>query len=180
MSPVRRFIVVPESLEFADGRPTPRPSFIFTQVLDWVAANAGERDEVYLAPANAYGGETTEEQAADGYLRARGVRCAVFCPGKNLGEYRHDGRYVDTWGNATHLLPLVDRTAVYELVVGEFHARRAEWCFRRAGFRLARVHAIPHRVLRGGVTTRNLYYKSRAIHQLYEWAAYVRDRIVYR
>jgi uncharacterized SAM-binding protein YcdF (DUF218 family) len=176
----RRFIVVPESLEFASGKPLARPSFIYRQVLDWVIAQAEAGDEIYLAPANNYGGSVTEEQAADEYLRQRAIAGSVYCPGRNLGPYAHDGAYVDTWGNAERLARWVDRARGYDLVAGEFHARRAEWCFRKVGFRIERVIAVPHRVQPGGVVWRNAYYKSRLAHRLYEWAAYLRDRIVYR
>lgn len=59
----RNFIIVPESLE-ADpkGFPTDRPSFAFRQVLDHVLSMAVPSDNVYLAPANTFGGAMAEEQ----------------------------------------------------------------------------------------------------------------------
>lgn len=175
----RDFIVVPEALEAdRDGRPTRRPSFAFRQVLDEVARLAGAGDRVFLAPANSLGGPVTEEQAAWDYLRRDGAPAfALFCPGENLGEYRHDGAYVDTWDNAVRLARVLDRSrGSYELVAGRLHAPRAAWCFARCGYRIARVHAVAYRQQPGRMMPRHFYYRFPLLHRAYEALAFLRDR----
>lgn len=176
------YIVVPESLE-ADraGRATVRPSFVYRQVLRRVREIARPGDTVYLAPANAFGGPLTEEQAAWHFLQeAGGPAFDLRCPGMNLGEFRRGDAYIDTYGNAKELarvLPAAGRD--FELVVAEPHARRAAWCFRRAGYRIARVHAVPIVYERARVVRRTFYYRHPLLHRAYEFLAHCRDRIKY-
>jgi len=175
----RDFIVVPEALEAGgDGRPTDRPSFAYRQVLDHVARLAGAGDRVFLAPANSMDGPTTEELAAWAYLANRGPHAfAFFCPGVNLGDYRHDGSYVDTWGNAARLARVLDhRAAEFDLVVAAPHARRAAWCFRRFGYRIRKVHPVSLEMRPGRLVARHFYYRHPWLHRLYEALALIRDR----
>lgn len=175
-------MVVPESLE-ADlrGRPTGRPSFVYAEVLDYVRRTAGERDDVYLAPANAFGGDVREEIAAWRHLEATGPRFRIHCPGINLGPYDPPGAYIDTLGNAFLLSRLIDpRAEEYHLVAAGPHMRRAAWCFERAGFILGRRHPVPVRGRSGRVVKRTCYYRHPMMHHLYESLAYVRDRWIKR
>ncbi|MEJ1974400.1 MAG: ElyC/SanA/YdcF family protein [Lacunisphaera sp.] len=137
---------MPESLE-ADlaGRPTGQPSFAFRQVLAYVLQTAEANDQVYLAPANAFGGALTEEQVAYHYLRAKHARFQLRCPGINLPAIVDRPAYVDTWDNAVLLSRVIAKEGMnFELVTTALHARRAAWCFSRVGFDLSRVHAVPY------------------------------------
>ncbi len=68
----RPLVVVPEGLAGgARGKTLPEPSFVFRQVLDYVATIATPSTVVYLAPANRFGGNVFEQEAAYAYLTAR-------------------------------------------------------------------------------------------------------------
>ena len=60
-------IVVPDGLAWQDGKALAKPSFVYRAVLDAALARPGT-DTLLLAPANAFGGPVTEEEAAEAYL----------------------------------------------------------------------------------------------------------------
>ena len=167
-------VVVPDGLGAKDGKTLAEPSFVYRAVLD--AALARPQDDVIiLAPANAFGGPLTEEEAAERYLRARGWTGAI------LRQPPVTGGYVDTRGNARHLREWLQAHGAWplpraQLLVAERHARRARLCFDREGFRFEAVQAVPYAVPESeGVVPRLWYYRHPAIHALYECLALVRD-----
>ncbi len=178
---MRKFIVIPEALKAGpDGRGTDEPSFVYCQVLDFTLRLARPEDEVYLAPANAFGGPLTEEEAARRYLEARNARLCIRYPGANLPVDPDRPRYIDTWDNARLLRaalgpPAADR---FELVCSQHHARRAAWCFQRTGFHLAAVHRVPYVLEPEPVPRRVFYYRHPLLYRLYEAAALLRDVIM--
>lgn len=169
-------VVVPDGLAAQDGKALAEPSFVYRAVLD-AALTRPHSDVIVLAPANAFGGPLTEEEAAERYLRAQGWTGAI------LRQPRVEGDYVDTRGNARHLRVWLQARGVWPLpqallLVAKRHARRARLCFAREGFRFAAVQPVPYAVPAAeAVVPRLWYYRYPAIHGLYEGLALVRDRL---
>lgn len=174
MQPV---IVVPDGLSAA-GRPLraiPEPSFVYRAALDHVRSSyAGA--VVYLAPANRFGGSTTEQEAAARYLRARGVG-QIVCP-----DSPRDG-YIDTRGNARVLREFLEQRGDWPLdpvvlVAAKRHARRAKLCFRKEGYRLRDIQSVAYQVpTNERLVSRLWYYRYPLCHEIYESLAYVRDAL---
>ncbi len=171
-------VVVPEGLaRNARGKTLPEPSFVFRQVLDYVVRIATPAAVVYLAPANRFGGDVYEQEAAYAYLSARSACRQIHCP-----VYPARG-YVDTLGNAQLLRRyLIDRNRwppdPVDLVCADIHACRAHYCFARSGYRIARVHRVPFRVYSGErIVNRLWYYRVKPAHLVYELSAMARDVI---
>ena len=174
---MRKFIVIPDGVKAGpDGLGVDQPSFVYRQVLDFTLQLAGPGDEVYLAPANAFGGPLHEEEAAQRYLASRGAPFRIFHPGFNLPAIRERPRYIDTLDNARLLRDsLGSADGEYELVCVQPHTRRALWCFRRVGFQFRAVHRVRHVVEGEAVPRRLFYYAYPPLHHLYEAAALTRD-----
>ncbi len=179
---MRRFIVIPEGVKAGpDGRSIDEPSFIYRQVLDFTLRVARPEDEVYLAPANAFGGPVTEEQAARRYLSDRQAPFRLFHPGHNLPANVTKPAYIDTLDNARLLREALGTAAgEFELVCASHHAPRASWCFRRTGFTLTTVHRVTCRALAEPVPPRLFYYRYPILHRLYERLAFARDFLMAR
>jgi uncharacterized SAM-binding protein YcdF (DUF218 family) len=172
----RPLVVVPEGLaKDARGRTLPEPSFLFRQVLDYVASIAATGSVVCLAPANRFGGAVHEQEAARDYLNARSDCLEIHCP-----VYASAG-YVDTFGNALLLRTyLLDRRrwppGPVDLICADIHSYRARYCFARSGFRIARVHRVPCRALSNErIVDRLWYYRVRPLHMVYEIFALARE-----
>ncbi len=168
-------IVVPDGLAACPrtGAPLPQPSFAYRAVLDHVAAwHASAR--ILLAPANRFGGSCTEQAAASGYLRDKGV-LAAEAPDSG------DSGYIDTRGNARALRHYLTSCGDWPLppavlAVAKLHAHRAAVCFRREGFRLLAIEAIPYTVPTDeAIVSRLWYYRYPAMHRMYEAMALLRD-----
>lgn len=172
----RPLVVVPEGLaKDALGRTLSEPSFVFRQVLDYVATIAATDSVVYLAPANRFGGAVHEQEAARDYLNARSDCLQIHCP-----VYASSG-YVDTFGNALLLRRyLLDRRrwppGPVDLICADIHSYRARYCFARSGFRIARVHRVPCRAFSNErIVDRLWYYRVRPLHMVYEILALARE-----
>lgn len=169
-------VVVPDGLSAQNGKALAEPSFVYRAVLDAALARP-QGDVIILAPANAFGGPLTEEEAAERYLRAKGWTGAI------LRQPPIKDGYVDTRGNARHLRQWLQAHGAWplpqaQLLVAERHARRAQLCFDREGFRFQAVQAVSYAVPESeGVVPRLWYYRHPAIHALYECLATVRDRL---
>jgi uncharacterized SAM-binding protein YcdF (DUF218 family) len=171
----KSFIVVPDGLAAdAQGRPLQKPSFVFRPVLDAVAGMAGSNDIVYIAPGNHFGSGRYEQTVAADYLLDLGVRATIYAPVVS------DRGYIDTLGNAESLKPhLVDASHAHtcELVCSAVHARRAEMCFRRAGFVPIRVHRIPVPRESEPVVRRLWFFRYPPAYALYEFLARMREHL---
>ena len=174
----RPLVVVPEGLaKDARGRTLPEPSFLFRQVLDYVASIAATDSVVYLAPANRFGGDVHEQEAARDYLNARSDGLRIHCP-----VYASSG-YVDTFGNALLLRRyLLSRgrwpPGPIDLICADIHSYRARYCFARSGFIIARAHRVRCRVSSSErIVGRLWYYRIRPLHMVYEVFALARDGI---
>ena len=172
----RPLVVVPEGLaKDAHGRTLPEPSFLFRQVLDYVASIAASGSVVYLAPANRFGGDVHEQEAARDYLNARSDCLQIHCP-----VYASPA-YVDTFGNAQLLRRyLLDSRrwplGPIDLICADIHSYRARYCFARSGFRIARVHRVPFKVFfNERIVDRLWYYRIKPAHVVYEIFALARE-----
>lgn len=167
------YIIVPDGIAaYKTGAPKPRPSFVYRQVLDYVISIAGSTDAVYLAPANCCN-DSSEHKLAYTYIKENSRRdLQVYCP-PIVPAY-----YIDTYGNATLLKQLLGRaiTDTYcELVCAQIHSYRAEYCFRKAGFTIGKVHRVPYRRTGEPIMRRWWYYNYKPIHCIYEIFAFMRD-----
>ena len=172
-------VVVPDGLA-ADprtGTALPEPSFVYRAVLDHVLQSVSEGTPVYLSPANDFGGPLFEQQAAARYLADRGFRSHIDIP-------TPAGRgYVDTRGNARELRLWLQNRGLWPLPAIALystsrHARRAKHCFRREGFVIATVVAVPYAVpVNAAVVRRLWYYRFPAVHSAYERLALLRETL---
>ncbi len=170
-------VVVPDGLA-ARGEP-PRavaePSFAFRAGLDHVAERY-PNEEILLAPANDFGSGTTEQVVARDYLAARGLTRLEAPESPAIG-------YIDTRGNASVLrehLTRLDRWPLgpIVLVVAETHAARARLCFRREGYEIGRVDAVPFERPSDERLPGRLWYQYYSLtHLLYELGAITRDAL---
>ncbi len=174
---MRKFIVIPEGVKAGpDGLGVDQPSFVYRQVLDFTLQLASAEDEVYLAPANAFGGPLNEEETAQRYFERQRAAFRVFYPGFNLPAIAVRPRYIDTLDNARLLRDaLGSAEGEFELVCAHRHTPRALWCFRRTGFRFGRVHRVPYRYETEAVPARVFYYRHPLLYRAYETAALTRD-----
>lgn len=171
------YIVIPEGIAATpDGTPCARPSFVYARVLDYAAGMCRPEDTVYLAPANVRPCGT-EHGLARTYLEKKNNRLNVVCPDLVPDEY------IDTFGNARYLKKYLrdDLTATeFALICAYLHAHRAAWCFRKAGYRIIRVHRVYYRVSPEPICRRWWYYRYKPIHLVYELLAVCRDMVKYR
>jgi uncharacterized SAM-binding protein YcdF (DUF218 family) len=170
------YVVVPDGLAAdVSGATLPAPSFVYKQVLDHVSLIADCGSRIYLAPGNRFGGPLFEHEAGRRYLSAirtdAGIRTPAF----------ETAAYVDTYGNAAILrdylcahrlwpLPPVD------LVCAWIHSARAEYCFRKLGYRIRRVHRVAYLpASEEPIVSRLWYYHYRGLHVAYEMLAMLRE-----
>jgi uncharacterized SAM-binding protein YcdF (DUF218 family) len=171
-------IVVPDGLAADEsGRGTSRPSFVFRAVLDAVGRLYAEH-EIFVAPANDFGGPVPEEEAGRLYLLQMGCK-HVQVPDRRAGGA---GGYIDTRGNAALLRKWLEGQGLWPLgpsvlVSAALHSRRATLCFSAEGFRISKVERISYRLEREPIVPRLFYYRHPLLHWLYESVALMRDRV---
>ena len=169
------YIVIPEGLK-ADGNniPIPEPSFVFRQVLDYVLDIACDFDSIYLAPANNFGTKKFEQEVAFDYLKQNGINCnvCVFTP--------FTTKYIDTRSNAYYLklfLKEKSNDIPFQLIGEKIHSYRAEYCFKKTGFKIVKIHRVPYSVLNEKIVYRIWHHKYKSVHIVYECFAFVLDLI---
>lgn len=169
-------IIVSEGLAAsADGNTTDRPSHAYCAVLDYARMHYGGA-RVYLAPANTFGGRSSEQQAGADYLRQQNFSGEVIAPPTPA-----DCGYVDTRGNARLLRAYCETNGLAPLppavlLSGVHHRRRAAMCFRQEGFRIIRAIGVSYAANRNAHYPRRLwYYRYPLAHRAYEAAAICRD-----
>ncbi len=169
------YLIVPDGTAAdAAGKPINSPSFVYRQVLDYLLSIATEKDSIYLAPANDFGCGRYEQELALDYLRLKSANLHLICPKTETDEY------VDTYGNALYMKRFLKNeidNIVFELVCALFHSYRAEFCFKKAGFRLSKIHRVKYAVTGENVVGRLWYYKYKPIHVIYELLSFARDKI---
>ena len=154
-----------------------QPSFVYRQVLDRLTQKVGPGDRILLAPANRFGGEVSEQEAARRYLVAHGLTVGVVCFEVDVGSY------VDTRGNARLLRRHLEDTGQWPLercVLVSYHRHlpRARIVFRQEGFAWeSSLPVRPERFLSEPIVARLWYYRTPALHALYELGARLLSRL---
>jgi len=175
LSKEANIVVVPDGLAFdnINNRPLNEPSFVYRKVLDQIVEIWGGQN-IYLAPANHFGNELSEQEVAESYLDARGV--ALICT-----PIFKTPPYIDTWGNAHMLKQYLENHGIWPLssiilVVSSIHARRAIFVFGKNGFAIDQVISVPYDIpTNAAIVPRLWYYRFPIIHQIYEILALGRD-----
>jgi uncharacterized SAM-binding protein YcdF (DUF218 family) len=169
-------VIVPEGLAFDQrlGRTIDAPSFVGEAVLHHVLERYAERN-IFVAPANSFGGSSPEHEVMAAWLKARG------CPNVQTPRTR-SARYIDTWANAVELRAWLNRRAQWPLgpivLVAAFrHAQRARLCFLRNGYTLSCVDAVSYKIKGAPIAPRLFYYNWPRLHLVYEAFALFRDAL---
>jgi uncharacterized SAM-binding protein YcdF (DUF218 family) len=178
MTAPRNWIVVPDGLAAdADGHATDQPSFVYRQVLDRLAREVDPGDRILLAPANRFGGDISEQEAARRHLAAHGSTVEVICFEVD------DARYVDTRGNARLLRRRLEDNGQWPLercvlVSNHRHLARAEIVFRQEGFAWeSSLPVSPEPFVPEPIVSRLWYYRTPTLHALYELGARLLSRL---
>lgn len=177
----RNWVVVPDGLAAGnDGGALPLPSCVYRAALDQAAAAAGPGDCIYLAPANRFGGEVTEQEAGRRYLEP-------LTSARIVSVDTGDPDYIDTRGNARLLRRHLERTHQWPLRSARLiaygpHLPRAAVAFGQEGFAFElAVAAGPIAIDRGDPATRIVrrlwYYRYPAVHWAYEQLALALTRL---
>lgn len=174
-NPPSNIVIVPEGIA-ADkrGNVQNRPSFVYKTVLDF-AMQQYKNNHIYLAPANSFGADFTEQELAAMYLEENGCRNFTVTPPSN------NGGYIDTFGNALLLKEFLLSQSNWPLenvvlVSAQLHAPRARLCFESVGFSIKKLEAVPYEIPADDFIVKRLgYYKCKYIHVVYETLAFVRD-----
>jgi hypothetical protein len=167
------YIIVPDGIA-ADkrGRPLQKPSFVYRQVLDYVLDICRKGDTIYLAPANKCGEEhKSEHELGYEYIMAK-KELNVFCPTVTSVNY------IDTYGNANHLKNYLQdkiKHLTFDLICANIHSYRAQYCFKKAGFNLNKIHRVSYRIYEERIVRRWWYYKYKPVHCGYEAISFMRD-----
>jgi len=169
------YIVVPEGIAADNyGRPVQEPSFVYRKVLNYVSTIAQHDDNIYLAPANNYGGQKYEQELAYEYLRKK-RDLNVFYPVVN------SKKYIDTYRNAKYLKDFLKEKIShlkFDLVCAYIHSYRAEYCFKKEGFNLVKIHRVYYRPSEENIVKRLWYYRYKPIHYTYELLSFFRDFLI--
>ena len=174
----KTYIVVTDGLaKDKCGSTLPEPSFVYRQVLDYLLKILHEASVVYLAPANQFNGELYEQEAAYNYLKGLTQCRNIYFP-----VYNGYG-YIDTFGNGYLLkkyLIKINKWPLHavDLVCAKIHSYRAEYCFRKLGYKIKQVHRVEYRTnLNEDIVERLWYYRFKSIHLFYEICAMTREII---
>ncbi len=167
---VTNFIVVPEGLEYCDGKVTDKPSTAFCLVLERLSKIAKPEDHIFLAPANHFGGPLYEQEAAYNFLKDT-VSSKIHVPKSNFENYldtRHNALFLRDYLKQNNLWPLNN----VKLVVLETHIKRANIVFAQEGFSFQSesVKRENHKFLHN--VPRLFYYKYKSLHFLYEFISF--------
>ena len=170
------YIVVPDGIAAdSQGRPCFFPSFVYRQVLNYVARCTGSDDTIFLAPANMFE-KITEHEAAAAYLKTVQTKSRIVCPPVSSTHY------IDTKGNAQYLKAFIQdgiQEMTFDLVCSFLHSYRAAFCFKKEGFKINKIHRVTYKVTGDSIVSRWWYYNYKPIHAVYEVCAFIRDYLYY-
>ncbi len=174
-------VVVPDGISVIDNKIY--PSFVYRAVLEKAAEIWKPNQTIYLAPANHFGFEKTEQALGGEFLKKNYPKVDVsVIPTDEIWQKN----YVDTYMNAvmTHTFFLdneIDDEIPIILVVGKIHARRAVLAFEKAFFLIEKVIEVdyPDCAKDEKIVRRLFYYNYRWLHKIYEFLAFWRDKLIY-
>ena len=170
----KNVIVVPDGFKKKeeDSNFVPNPSFVYKEVLDYVSKNY-KYDNIYIAPANFFGFEISEQEVGKNYLYNKGLK-------KVYTNCKVGKKYIDTKGNAVELKNFLKIKKLWPLkkiilVSGYIHAKRAKYCFIREGYEIKKVVKVGYKISNNSEIIPCLwYYKYPLIHRIYEACNIVR------
>ncbi len=171
----KNIVIVPDGIAADErGRVKNEISFVYKAVLDFVIKEY-KNDALYLAPANKFGADFSEQELAGEYLRSKGCKNVTVTPSEH-----HQG-YIDTLGNAVLLKEFLRSQTLWPLenvilVSANLHAPRAKLCFKSVGFEIKKLAAVKYQITKNDFIVKRLcYYKCKYIHFAYEVLAFIRD-----
>lgn len=164
------FIVVPDGLAANEKyEAIPEPSFVYKCTLDIVSKVVKNNDKIWLAPANNFGCDCTEQKAGENYLRKIGTTAEIIS-----FEVNNDN-YIDTRGNAKLLRKHLEKLEIWPLdntilVAYSVHLPRSRLVFRQEGFSFeALISANKNSDFSNKrIVKRLFYYKYKLLHYCYE------------
>ncbi len=169
---MKNIIVIPDGLDRNQSVSENRISWIYQTVLDKVAADAKDEDVIYLAPANHFGQNITEHEAAYKYLKMIKPSLNILVPSNTYNEYldtRHNAIYLKAYIQELNRWPLRN-TVIYSYIL---HSYRAEIIFNQEDYNFSIVRVKKsEKVIPRPIVKRLWYYNQPAFHFLYELIAY--------
>lgn len=174
---ISKFVVVPDGLEPIPEPALPLPAAPYRRSLEYALSRAtAAKGVIYLAPANRFGYQITEQEAARKYLIDNDFSesSIICCP--SIGDY-----YLDTRENAFRLRGYLEGTGQWPLgdvclVATAIHSKRANFWFVEAGFSVVEMVGIGYVPARNDLFVPRLwYYKFPLVHRTYEKLALWRD-----
>ena len=155
----------------------PKPSFIYEEVLKYVY-NHFKNDNIFIAPANYFGFQYSEQEVGKIYLNERGVRKVFTCC--NFRNF-----YIDTKGNAIELKKFLKSKKLWPLekiilITGYTHAKRVRYCFIKEGYDIMSIQEVKYSIPKNeDIISCLWYYKYPLIHKIYEMLNILRYIIYY-
>tara|TARA_R110000744_G_scaffold43147_4_gene96996 strand:+ start:20471 stop:21025 length:555 start_codon:yes stop_codon:yes gene_type:complete len=164
------FIVVPDGLAANEENETiPEPSFVYKFVLNILAKISKDNDKIWLAPANKFGCDCTEQKAGATYLKKIGTAGEII-----YFEVNNDN-YIDTRGNAKLLRRHLEKLELWPLdnailVAYSVHMPRSRLAFKQEGFFFEALISVNKNssFSEKKIVKRLFYYKYKTLHCLYE------------
>ena len=162
---MKTIIVIPEGLSVVASKTV--PSFVFRAVLDYVAKQH-RGDTILLAPANNFGREITEQEAAFNYLRNLGV--------ESIYHKTSVQRYHDSIDNIVELKKFCHQENIalpteIIIVCGIMHAFRIRIILKILKVKYLKVIAVDYKTINEPIVSRLWFYKFKLIHFFYEIAS---------
>lgn len=155
-----------------------QPSWVYRAALERAAEIWTPDQKIWLAPANNFGFEKFEQELGGEFLQQHFPKIefeVIPTPADFLG-------YVDTFGNAVLSADFFKKNMLWGdgkivLVSAKIHARRAAFCFAKAGFQIEKLVLADYSDCPSGerIVGRLFYYRFPFLHRVYEWLARQRD-----
>jgi hypothetical protein len=172
----RCYVVIPEGLS-TDGEGKFHVSDYYMAALDIVDGMSRDQDRIWLAPANDFGADSTEDHFGVAYLREKGCRGIIGVI--DDGILRRG--YLDTLDNATYLRKHLRLSGNWPLgmiilVCNRPHVWRGWLMFRLCGYRIGKVIGSRPALRTGRKMVKRLwFYDVPGVQYIYETIAIVYD-----
>ena len=162
---MKTIIVIPEGLSIVASKTV--PSFVYRAVLDYVAKNHRD-DTILLAPANNFGREMSEQEAAFYYLKNLGVESIYY---KTSAQ-----RYHNSIDNIVELKKFchqenIELSKEIIIVCGMMHALRMKIICKILKVHYMKIIAVHYKTVNEPIVNRLWFYKCKSIHFFYEIAS---------
>ena len=157
------YIIIPEGLALNSTE----PSMLFKAILNELIKVLEPEDVIFIAPANNFKTDTSEQIAAKKFLQNFGVKNDI-----HAFEYETEN-YLNTRDNAiilknylveNNLWPLKD----CKLWSYHIHSKRAALIFSYYEYKFESIEVRPN-TFKGSIVNRLFYYNYPILHRLYEF-----------